>query len=564
MTPPSADPRRPASLSPADTEAALRQELAALREESARLRRMLDMAAQITWTQDVHAGGDPVAPSWLAFTGQTREAFADQGWLTALHPDDRAGTLAAWAEASARKKPFATRYRVRRADGVYVWMLARGTPVLGPDGEVREWVGTCSDIHSQCLREERAAFLARAGELFSLSLDASATLVSLANLSVSALADWCIVDLLHGDARFERALVVTADPAQVPLANAVRLLAPMPRERPVYPPALALATGQSTVVPEVTSALMEAVAQDAHHLDLMRQVGIRSLLTVPLVARGHILGALSFLTTTSGRRYGDEDLRFAQELANLAALAVDNTRLLQGARDAIRLRDEFLSVASHELKTPLTPLSLKLQALSRAVKAHPDSPLVPVIEAHVEQGHRQVRRLTELMNDLLDVSRISAGTFRLQREAVDVAALVREVSARFAPRFDLEHCPFTVEAPESVRGCFDRSRLAQVLDHLLDNALKYGAGTPVSLRLTVDGAVARIRVRDGGIGIAPEQRPRLFERYGRAVSERHYGGLGLGLYLTRTIVEAEGGRVSLESSLGEGAMFEVELPLQQA
>jgi signal transduction histidine kinase len=179
----------------------------------------------------------------------------------------------------------------------------------------------------------------------------------------------------------------------------------------------------------------------------------------------------------------------------------------------------------------------------------------------VETGHRQVRRLTELMNDLLDVSRISAGTFRLQREEVDVAEVVREVSALFAPRFALEHCEFQVEAPASVHGSFDRARLAQVLDHLLDNALKYGAGTPVSVRLEADGPVARLTVRDGGIGISPEQRPRLFERYGRAVSERHYGGLGLGLYLTRTIVEAEGGRVSLDSRLGEGATVTVELPL---
>ncbi|MHA7631805.1 sensor histidine kinase [Corallococcus sp. M7] len=561
MTSPLTDPGRVSTPS-GDAEAALREEVASLRQESERLRRLLETAAQVTWsTNPARDALTPVSPSWTAFTGQTPEQIRNHGWLLALHPDDRAGALAAWERAKAGARVFSTRYRLRRVDGTYVWMLARGVPVLGPDGAVREWVGTCIDIQAQVLGEERAAFLARASELFASSLDATATLASLANLSVSALADWCIVDVLHADGHFERVQVVTTDPALRSLAAAVQRLPPVPRERPVYPPAVALATGQATLVPEVTDALMQAVAQDSQHLEAMRTVGIRSLLTVPLLARGHILGALTFLVTTSGRRYGDEDLRFAQELANVAALAVDNARLLQGARDAIRLRDEFLSVASHELKTPLTPLSLKLQALSRAVKSHPDSPLAPVIEAHVETGHRQVRRLTELMNDLLDVSRISAGTFRLQREEVDVAEVVREVAALFAPRFALEHCEFQVEAPESVRGCFDRVRLAQVLDHLLDNALKYGAGTPVSVRLVADGALARITVRDGGIGISPEQRPRLFERYGRAVSERHYGGLGLGLYLTRTIVEAEGGRVSLDSQLGEGATATVELPL---
>lgn len=549
---------------PEAVEAVTRAELELLREESERLRLLLATAAQVAWSNPARDEADALLPSWKAFTGQTPEEMRHRGWLQAVHPDDRAGAWSAWEQAVAARAPFCARYRLRRADGAYVWMLARGAPVLGPDGAVREWVGTCVDIHTQALGEERAAFLARAGELFSSSMDASATLASLANLSVSALADGCIVDVLHPDGHFERAQVVTADPSQAPLASALRQLSPVSLERPASPPAVALATGHATVASDVTDALMQAVAQDAHHLELMRRVGMRSLLTVPLMARGHILGALSWVSTTSGRRYGDEDRQFAQELANLAALAVDNARLLQGAREAVRVRDEFLSVASHELKTPLTPLSLKLQALSRALKTHPDSPLAPIIESHVEVGHRQVRRLTELMNDLLDVSRISAGTFRLQREAVDVAALVRDVSARFAPRFALEHCDFSVDAPESVRGCFDRARLAQVLDHLLENALKYGAGTPVSVRLSVEGPVARLTVRDGGIGISSEQRPRLFERYGRAVSERHYGGLGLGLYLTRTIVEAEGGRVSLESCLGEGATFGVELPLAGA
>ncbi|WP_244227686.1 sensor histidine kinase [Corallococcus aberystwythensis] len=544
----------------AGTEAALREELALLRQEAERLRRLLETAASVTWTD---SGDDALSPSWTAFTGQPPEQMRKGGWLQCLHPDDRQGALAAWERAQSGNLPFRARYRLRRVDGTYVWMLARGMPVLGPDGAVREWVGTCIDIQAQALGEERAAFLARASELFSSSLEASATLASLANLSVSALADWCIVDVLHPDGHFERVQVVAADPSHSTLAASVQRLTPVPRDRPVYPPAVALSTGRSTLVPEVSDALMEAVAQDADHLEMMRRVGIRSLLTVPLLARGHILGALTFLITTSCRRYADEDLQFAQELANLAGLAVDNARLLHGAREAVRLRDEFLSVASHELKTPLTPLSLKLQALSRAVKAHPDSPLAPVIEAHVETGHRQVRRLTELMNDLLDVSRISAGTFRLQREDVDVAEVVREVTERFAPRFALEHCDFRVEAPGPVCGSFDRSRLAQVLDHLLDNALKYGAGTPVSVRLAAEGPVARLTVRDGGIGISKEQRPRLFERYGRAVSERHYGGLGLGLYLARTIVEAEGGSVSVDSCLGEGATFQVELPLSR-
>ncbi|RKH44754.1 PAS domain S-box protein [Corallococcus sp. AB050B] len=546
---------------PLQVQAAPDDELTLLRLETERLRQLVETAAQVTWTDSPDDGQAPLANAWLAFTGQTREQMRGRGWLQALHPGDRERIRAAVDRARAANEPWAERYRLGRAEGGYVWMLAKGVPVRAPDGTVRGWVGTCVDIHAQVLAEERTVFFARASELFASSMDVSSTLATLANLSVSALADWCVVDVLHPDGHFERAQVVTSDPAHASLAATVQRMKPVPQEHPVYPPAVALATGRSTLVPEVTEAVMRSAAQDAEHLETMRRVDIRSLLTVPLLARGHILGALTFLITTSSRRYDEEDLRFAQELATLAALAVDNARLLQDAREAVRLRDEFLSVASHELKTPLTPLSLKLQALARAVKAHPESPLAPIIEAHVETGNRQVRRLTDLMNNLLDVSRINAGTFRLQREEVDLAQVVREVAGEFAPRFAVEHCGFQVEAPEPVRGCFDRVRLGQVLEHLLDNALKYGAGAPVSVRLTVEGGMARLTVRDEGIGIAPEQQPRLFERYGRAVSERHYGGLGLGLYLTRTIVEAEGGSVSMQSRLGEGATVTVELPL---
>ncbi len=227
--------------------------------------------------------------------------------------------------------------------------------------------------------------------------------------------------------------------------------------------------------------------------------------------------------------------------------------------EAVRVRDVFLSVASHELKTPLTPLSLKLEVLRRAAERQPDNPLTPIILSSTEVGHRQVRKLSELVGDLLDVSRISQRRFRFELEPVDLSTVVQEVASRYQSESP-EGRRLRVWAERQVIGKWNRLRLEQVVTNLVDNALKYGAGNPVEVRVQAIGGRARLEVVDHGIGIAPEVQGRIFERFERAVSERHYGGLGLGLYITREIVRSLGGQVGVKSQPGQETRFTVELP----
>jgi signal transduction histidine kinase len=248
----------------------------------------------------------------------------------------------------------------------------------------------------------------------------------------------------------------------------------------------------------------------------------------------------------------------------LRMLWLDAVRLRQSlarAEEAVATRDEFLLVASHELKTPLTPLSIKLQTLRRELSK--PSPVLTSERslAHVEVAQRQVKKLAELVEDLLDVSRIGAGQLELHPSRVDLAELVRDVVRRFEPEAARVGCALEVEAAEPVLGSVDPVRFEQVLDNLLSNALKYGKGKPVRVRLEALGAHARLTVRDEGIGIPPEALDRIFHRFERAVSGRHYGGLGLGLYIIRRIVEESGGTVAVSSIPGQGATFTVELPL---
>jgi two-component system, OmpR family, sensor kinase len=230
------------------------------------------------------------------------------------------------------------------------------------------------------------------------------------------------------------------------------------------------------------------------------------------------------------------------------------------AREALGARDEFLSIASHELRTPLTALVLQVQALRRLLAGGADQRLVRKVEA----ADRQTNRLARLVEGLLDVSRLRAGRLVLEREAVDLGEVTREMTERFREEARAAGCDLRLSIASPARGHWDRLRLEQVITNLVSNAIKYGGGAPVDLSVRTDGAVATLAVRDYGIGVSAEDLDRIFERFERAVSSKAYAGLGLGLYITRRIVEAHGGHIRADRASGSGTVFTVTLPLAAA
>ncbi len=268
-----------------------------------------------------------------------------------------------------------------------------------------------------------------------------------------------------------------------------------------------------------------------------------------VVAGGLTLSLLLFLITRAQAN--------AREAAEVASR--EQQRLAQEAQAAVRIRDEFLGIAAHELRTPLTSLTLQLQLLRRLLhRAPPPEPAQ--LERGVLTSERQTARLSQLVDSLLDISRLTSGRMELQLEELDLCELTHEVARRFETQAQAVGVALTVDAPGAVRGRWDRMRVEQVLTNLLSNALKYGRGAPVDVRVRAEEAGARLEVQDRGIGIAPEDAPRIFERFERAVSSRHYGGLGLGLFITRQLVQALGGHISVASAPGQGSTFTVRLP----
>jgi PAS domain S-box-containing protein len=236
----------------------------------------------------------------------------------------------------------------------------------------------------------------------------------------------------------------------------------------------------------------------------------------------------------------------------------ERKRLLAEAQRAVRLRDEFTHIAAHELRTPLTPLRLHLEQALRQLDrvTTPDGH-----RRHLDVALRQLGRLEALVESLLDVTRIRQGVLNLERTRCDLGELAREIATSLDGLLERAHCPLTLDIAPGVVGNWDRLRLEQMLINLLTNAAKYGAGGPIELHLHAEGPRAVLVVRDRGIGIAADDHERIFEWCERAVSPSSYGGLGLGLYITRQIVVAHGGTITVASELGSGAIFTVELPL---
>jgi signal transduction histidine kinase len=328
-----------------------------------------------------------------------------------------------------------------------------------------------------------------------------------------------------------------------------------------YGPGRVIRNGLPELRGVVPTKKLSLAARDGEHLRALCSLELESYVVAPLQARGRTLGAITFAYAGSHRHYRKADLRLAMDLAARAALAVDNALLYRASREAVRLRDEFLAVASHELKTPLTPLNLRLQSLKRDLERNGPAVDAARLKEHVTVLQRQCKRLSTLAESLLDVSRLEVGQLVLDLEYVDLSTLAREVASRFAGQSLRTGTPIQVSAVEPVVGHWDRIRLEQVVSSLLSNALKYGSGRPVQVLVEQVSTGARLTVRDEGMGISPEHLPRIFDRFERAVSAEHFGGLGLGLYLTRHLVEAFGGTIRAASEPGHGATFVVELPL---
>ncbi|MBM7115850.1 ATP-binding protein [Archangium primigenium] len=479
-----------------------------------------------------------------------------------IHPEDRDAMGQSVERALATRGGYASDYRVIAPGGRMRWVAARGRVVCDASGTPVSMVGITLDITERMRGAQKLAFLAEASRLLSASLEPEDVLRRVARFASGSIAAYCLVDLLEEEGGLRRVAMAHRDPAQE--QRIARMWDAIPGRHEARLPLEALRQDCTTLYADFSDAQRQRAAMNPAHLALIEAIAPRSLIIVPLRGHARPWGVITLARTEGECPFDEEDVELAEELARRAVVALENARLLRTTRAAVQLRDEFLSVASHELKTPLTSLSLRLQGLARAARRDGSESVPRRLPQEVEAMRLQVKRLSGLMDALLDVSRLDAEALRLEREPVDLAALVRRSVDHFAAEAARAHCLLECVGNGPIEGWWDRARLEQVLEQLLTNAFKYGAGHPVHVAVGTEGPRAWLRVRDEGIGIDADALPRLFDKFERAVSVRNYGGLGLGLYLVRRILQSHQGSIHVESSPGQGATFTAWLPWNTA
>lgn len=536
-----------------------------VRDAEERLRLAVDAATVGTWDYHPQSGVVTADPRYRRLFGLGPDAPVTGDILAgAIHPEDRARVDAAVSRSLDPHAggEFGIEYRTRGIeDGVERWVAVRGRTIFDENGQAVRFLGTGVDVTSERRALTHLQFLAEASTVLSSSLDYRATLDEMARLAVPRFADMCFVELTGEDRSFIGAAVAHVDPAKARLAREVRRRYPLVRGS-VAPIERVFETGQPLLVPTVTEPLLREMARDEDHLRMLRELGARSMMLVPLKTRGGTIAVLGLVHSESGRRYTPEDLPFAGEVARRAATAVENARLYERATKAVGVRDQFLSIASHELRTPLTGLILHLSTLRRAIDTgrFGSIPSEKLAERIRLMDH-QASRLSALIDELLDVSRISSGRLELKRERLDLNGLVNDVAASMTGEATKAGASISITGESGVVGSWDRSRLDQIVTNLVANAIKYAPGGPIWIDVARRDGTAIITVSDRGPGIPVADQGRIFDQFER-VAPPGQGGLGLGLWIARRIVEAHGGSIGVASRPGDGAVFSVRLPLE--
>lgn len=462
---------------------------------------------------------------------------------------------------------------MRGRDGKPRHMLLTASARFDEYGRFRDTRGFSHDISEQKRREqhaadehaelqkvehaarERLALLARASDALAQSLDYERTLSAIFDVSLPSLGDFAFLDIREGDV-IRRLTRAAGDEAGAALLRETDWSVAVDTAR--FDAGHRTSDDEPKLAPHFDRAQLDAIAHTAEQAAALTQLETCSMLSVPLRYQGASIGTLRFFYGASRRHHTDADLSLSGELARRASAAIVNARLFKEARDAIEVRDDFLSMAGHELRTPLTALQLQILSITK-MAGLPDS--VEKVAARADKAGRNVLRLSNLVNELLDISRISAGRLRLERAPMDMGDAVRDVLYRHTDELAKHGCEVHFTASGDLQGTWDRVRIEQIATNLLANAIKYGKGQPIEICVQRETDQARLLVRDHGIGISPEDQRRIFQRFERAVSARHFGGLGLGLWIARQLVDAHGGTIHVVSAMNQGATFEVLLPI---
>jgi len=478
-----------------------------------------------------------------------------------IHPDDLSFFMEQFL--SLLQKPgeqVTLEYRIKHKNGSWVWIEATGTNYLH-DPRIQAIVGNFRNITERKHQEERQQLLNAISEKLVSSLDHQLTLQEIAQLIVPAMADYCRIAVLDEQQQIREIVANHIEPEKIAL---VRELYEQYKDRANSSHGLQklLETGQPELITVVTPEVVAPFLQENPAiLPIIHALGLTSYMGIPLTARDKVIGAVTFSSTQPQRCYTHDDLAFAQELARRIALTLDNAHLYAEAQKAITLRDDFISIASHELRTPVTSLKLYIQVLQKQFGRRGEERLA----TSFAKMDAQLNKLTLLIEDLLNVSRIEYGKLYFQEDWFDLNEVVKETVEQIQSTTSKHRIRIEGRTSQLVWG--DRDRIGQVLTNLLTNAVKFSPlADTIIVQLTAAQDAVVVSVQDFGIGIEKEHINHIFDRFHRVSDpeEKTYPGLGIGLYIAREIIQRHGGTLTVESEKWKGSLFSFTLPYKSS
>jgi PAS domain S-box-containing protein len=488
----------------------------------------------------------------------TLTTFTNEQFLQMIHPEDRARVQREYKEQIKKSSPTTEfEYRIVRPDKSVRWIYSKSQIFYDKRGKPVRSVGINMDITERMQQQINLRFLADAGKILGSTLDYQATLNQIAKLAVPQIADWFGIEMLDEKGILQQIAVGHKDEAKITWAKDLR-------EK--YPPDMNDATGLPNVIrtgvselyPYITDDMLVASAKDDKYLKLIRSIGMTSVMIVPLFAEGKTVGAITYVSSETKRQFTNADLVIAEELAQRISIAIENAKLYKSAQDAVMLRDDFISVASHELKTPITSVKIFTQVLQRHAAMNSDE------KAHTSltKMDKQIDKLTDLIYNMLNISKIQTGRLELNIKEFRFDDLVVEI-VEILQQMTIKHKLVIVgKTNKMIYG--DEDRIGQVLSNLISNAIKYSpGGDKIVITLTSKKNQLGVSVQDHGIGMAKQHLHKIFNRFYRVSGaiDQTFPGMGIGLYISSEIIARHGGKLWAESTPGKGSTFFMTLPL---